>query len=874
MTSRQPRGWQEIHPRGAGADAFRLAAILESSPDAIIAWSLDGALTDWNPGAERLLGYAPEEALGMAVSAIWKPEVRATLEYTVSRVARLQDVARIETEHVRQDGGAVEVSVTISAVRDSRRRVIGISAILRDVSEQKRSERRLAEERTRWVAAFHSAPIGMALIHLDGSWMAINRALGRLLGRDQETLKRVDLRSLTHPEDLDSDSDEMRRVLDGEIEGYEIEKRYRLPDGGFVWAQLSLALVRDLADDPLYFVFQLQDITALKESETELVRYAEQLGELARRDPVTGLHNYREFHSLLDAELDRGRRYDSEWSVVLFDLDGFKQLNEFDHETGDRALYQAGRAIAEACRISDRAARIGGDEFALILPNTGEAEARAAATRIAAAVARTGAASLSFGAATWPVDGDTVQLLLLRADMSLRAAKPGPDEPVTTPDLLSQRLDCPTDAVRQIVSIAQQSLGMDVAYLAEMDEETQTFAVLSGEAGSFGVKEGLALDANGTYCRRMLAGRVANAVPAVPDETELAGLAITATAGIGSYIGVPVTLANGRLYGTLCALSHDTTRGLGEAHVEVMNSLAQLIADHIQHDAHNATRRRSSAELTGMNALLSALMARDHYTGEHSHVVVNLARAVARRLGLEDQTVREVEQVALLHDIGKVGIPDAILQKRGVLDEREWELMRQHPAVGARMLAGTRTLAHLAPAVNAQHERFDGSGYPDGLRGPAIPLASRITFACDSYHAMTSDRPYRAALDPEAARRELAAGSGTQFDPEVVAALLHELERGQPELEPGGARPADRTGERRDVLNVQIPRQTPAWETQAPVGSPQALGRTRAVCRRCGSHTLVFVTRAAVGGNCTNCGSYDLELIMESARSPPPRPDS
>ena len=133
---------------------------------------------------------------------------------------------------------------------------------------------------------------------------------------------------------------------------------------------------------------------------------------------------------------------------------------------------------------------------------------------------------------------------------------------------------------------------------------------------------------------------------------------------------------------------------------------------------------------------------------------------------------------------------------------------------------------------------------------------------------MTSDRPYRAILYPEAARRELAAGSGTQFDPEVVAALLHELERRQSKPSAGAVKPAAQRGERRDVLNVQIPRQTPFWESKAPVGSPQALGRTRAVCCRCGSHTPVFVTRAAVGGNCTNCGSYDLELIVESMGAP------
>jgi ribosomal protein L37E len=148
------------------------------------------------------------------------------------------------------------------------------------------------------------------------------------------------------------------------------------------------------------------------------------------------------------------------------------------------------------------------------------------------------------------------------------------------------------------------------------------------------------------------------------------------------------------------------------------------------------------------------------------------------------------------------------------------------------------------------------------LRGEAIPLASRITFACDAYHAMTSDRPYRAALDHEAARCELLAGSGSQFDPEVVEALLHELDREH--AEPGPATPPGQSGARREVLTVQIPRQTPVWETKAPVGAPQAPGKTRALCRRCGSHTVVFVTRAAIGGNCTNCGGYDLELIMES----------
>jgi len=177
-----------------------------------------------------------------------------------------------------------------------------------------------------------------------------------------------------------------------------------------------------------------------------------------------------------------------------------------------------------------------------------------------------------------------------------------------------------------------------------------------------------------------------------------------------------------------------------------------------------------------IGALLAALDARDHYTGDHSKDVVELAVAVARRLELAPGVLREVEHVAVLHDIGKVGIPDAVLQKQGRLTEGEWELMRQHPAIGERIVAATATLAHLAPAVRAEHERWDGRGYPDGLAETAIPIASRIVLACDAYHAMTSDRPYRAALGPEAAREELRSHAGSQFDPVVVDALVAVLE--------------------------------------------------------------------------------------------------
>ena len=181
--------------------------------------------------------------------------------------------------------------------------------------------------------------------------------------------------------------------------------------------------------------------------------------------------------------------------------------------------------------------------------------------------------------------------------------------------------------------------------------------------------------------------------------------------------------------------------------------VAALVDDTATQERKARDEREAAAELTGIHALLAALEARDQYTGEHSRIVVKLARGVAGQLGLDEQETLEVEQVAVLHDIGKVGIPDAILLKRGPLSDAEWQLMRQHPAVGERVVANTESLAHLAPAIRAEHERYDGGGYPDGLTADSIPIASRITLACDAYHAMTSDRPYRRRTEPRAGSR-------------------------------------------------------------------------------------------------------------------------
>jgi diguanylate cyclase (GGDEF)-like protein len=170
--------------------------------------------------------------------------------------------------------------------------------------------------------------------------------------------------------------------------------------------------------------------------------------------------------------------------------------------------------------------------------------------------------------------------------------------------------------------------------------------------------------------------------------------------------------------------------------------------------------------------LATTLLERDRYTGDHSEAVVELTVRVARALALNPDEVNRIETGALLHDIGKVGIPDSILHKDGPLDDEEWVLMKEHPVIGERILRAIPGLGGVARIVRHEHERWDGGGYPDGLAGDAIPMGSRIILACDAYHAMTSDRPYRKAMAHGDALRELRKNAGAQFDPQVVEALM------------------------------------------------------------------------------------------------------
>jgi putative nucleotidyltransferase with HDIG domain len=244
---------------------------------------------------------------------------------------------------------------------------------------------------------------------------------------------------------------------------------------------------------------------------------------------------------------------------------------------------------------------------------------------------------------------------------------------------------------------------------------------------------------------------------------------------LGSVYALDLLLAPLGLLAAFAGAAQPGTELLGATAV----ALVALVAR--ERHAHVARALELSDAYRGTACLLGDVLEHDDAsTGHHSSAVVTLAVEVAAEMGLDDRERRLTELGAMLHDIGKLAVPKAVLHKRGPLDAAEWAVMRRHTLDGEQLLRRVGGyMDDVAVVVRASHERWDGTGYPDGLLGPQTPLPARIVSACDAYDAMVSDRPYRAALSAAAAVAELRRSAGGQFDPAVVDALLRVLDGGR-----------------------------------------------------------------------------------------------
>jgi diguanylate cyclase (GGDEF)-like protein/PAS domain S-box-containing protein len=327
--------------------------------------------------------------------------------------------ARTPLEHDLGERETAEEKLALANVELRRRIAEG-----KRLEDERRAARRgLHEVRARFESAFAHAPIGMALVDMEGRWLQVNDALCRITGRTWADLKATTLRALTHPEDVDLDADSRRELLEGRIPSYQVEKRYRHAWGHHVWGLLTVSLVRDDQGQPLYVVSQIQDISERKE-------LAQRLEYLIDHDFLTGLANRRRFEQEVSREVERVARYGTPGAVLVIDLDNFKEVNDtFGHMAGDDLLKGVAGAVKHRIRQTDLLARIGGDEFGVLLPQADADQAQIAADGIVKALGRHVAVlgdqsirvTASVGLAMF--DGLSAAELLAGADLAMYEAK-------------------------------------------------------------------------------------------------------------------------------------------------------------------------------------------------------------------------------------------------------------------------------------------------------------------------------------------------------------------------------------------------------------------------------------------------------------------
>jgi putative nucleotidyltransferase with HDIG domain len=248
-----------------------------------------------------------------------------------------------------------------------------------------------------------------------------------------------------------------------------------------------------------------------------------------------------------------------------------------------------------------------------------------------------------------------------------------------------------------------------------------------------------------------------------------------------NYISFPL-MAKGCNIGFLNLVCLTRFKAIDPGQEHLLSFLASTVAASVENNYMDRTIKKSY--LLTIKALANAVEARDHYTAGHTDRVYRVARVVARRLGWSPAQISNLRTGSILHDIGKIGVPDAILNKPDQLTAEEFAIMKKHPETGLQILRGIPFLESVLPYVISHHERFDGAGYPFGLKGEQIPIEGRLLAVIDTFDAIMSDRPYRKSADAAKALDELKTYKGSQFDPVIVDAFLAAFEAGEINYKP------------------------------------------------------------------------------------------
>ncbi|MBI5873956.1 MAG: diguanylate cyclase [Candidatus Omnitrophica bacterium] len=612
-----------------------------------------------NEGLLKILEYTEDELFELKPAEIFS----LSEEYSKFKELLLTRGSLIKEVRFKKKGGQ-EIWVVMSSkvIKSDRSEAQFFEHLVMDVSERKWMEEEVCSAYLRFESVIQNTPnIAIQGYALDGKILEWNHASELLYGYTKhEAIGKKNLDIILSEGDRKEFED-----------AFEMMKKTGRPTAPREWKVRNKAGREFTIYSSMFPILQSGqaieiycmdvDISDRVESERRLNEIKDKLESLALKDALTEIYNFRYFRERLSAEFERAKRTLSPISIMMIDIDYFKSINDaHGHQFGDKILKQVARFLKVELRANDVVARWGGEEFAIILPDTNRADASGVGNKIL---------DLFHTRAF----GDGSNFIKLKCSIGVVSY---PEDPLfSTEELID-----------------------------------------GGEEGIYRVKE---------------------------------------RGGDGVA-----------LYG------HDIGENvLDKYSVEDRRRFIDAVKQKLSFYAVRSER----SILEAIYSLAKSIELRDRRTREHCDRMVEYAEKTARKVDMNEQEVDNVRRAAMLHDIGKIGISDAILLKPGRLTPEEYEAVKKHPVIGADIISVAGFLKDIVPLILGHHERWDGAGYPRGLRGEEIPLGARILAVVDVYEAVTSDRPYHKAISKQEAIKILKDGAGTQFDAHIVEVFLEVL---------------------------------------------------------------------------------------------------